>query len=300
MWERGVTISGFALRPGSRYVLAAGVLWGTTGTAQALAPEAAQPVVVGALRLTIAGAALLALALLRGDLRGSGPWPLIPTAVAAVSMASYQPLFFSAVKTTGVALGTVVGIGSSPILAGILAWILDGARPTGRWMIATALAIAGGALLLTVGTAVDVNAAGIALAIGAGGAYAVYVAASKRLLDHHSPNAVIAVVFASGGLLLVPILVANDLSWVGTSQGAFVALHLGLLATAVAYLLFVRGLRALRAEQAVTLSLAEPLTAALLGTLVLGERPGMQAAVGGLLILIGLAVLSVRDPSENG
>jgi DME family drug/metabolite transporter len=288
MWERGVTISGFALRPGSRYVLAAGVLWGTTGTAQALAPEAAQPVVVGALRLTIAGAALLALALLRGDLRGSGPWPLI------------QPLFFSAVKTTGVALGTVVGIGSSPILAGILAWILDGARPTGRWMIATALAIAGGALLLTVGTAVDVNAAGIALAIGAGGAYAVYVAASKRLLDHHSPNAVIAVVFASGGLLLVPILVANDLSWVGTSQGAFVALHLGLLATAVAYLLFVRGLRALRAEQAVTLSLAEPLTAALLGTLVLGERPGMQAAVGGLLILIGLAVLSVRDPSENG
>lgn len=285
------------LRPGSGYVLAAGALWGTTGTAQALAPEAADPLVIGALRLTIGGAVLLGLAAVRGEFRRRVGWPLLPTAVAAVCVAAYQPLFFSGVRATGVALGTVVGIGSSPIISGGLSWLIDGDRPTGRWMIATGLAIMGGILLLTAGVSVEVNLGGVGLAIGAGAVYAVYVAASKRLLEEHSPDGVIGVVFGLGGMLIAPLLAADSLAWVATPRGMTVTLHLGLLATALAYLLFVRGLRALRADQAVSMSLAEPLTAALLGLLLLGERPGMPAVAGGLLILVGLTVLSIR-PAE--
>lgn len=51
-----------AVSGGAAWVLAAAVLWGTTGTAQALAPTGASPLAVAAMRLAIGGAALFALA----------------------------------------------------------------------------------------------------------------------------------------------------------------------------------------------------------------------------------------------
>ena len=48
-------------------------------------------------------------------------------------------------------------------------------------------------------------------------------------------------------------------------------LFLGVVPTAVAYVLFARGLRGLQASEAATITLAEPVTAAALGVFVLGE-----------------------------
>ena len=45
---------------GALFVLLGAMLWGTTGTSQALAPAGATPLAVGALRVAIGGAALLA------------------------------------------------------------------------------------------------------------------------------------------------------------------------------------------------------------------------------------------------
>ena len=69
---------------------------------------------------------------------------------------------------------------------------------------------------------------------------------------------------------------------------------LGLVATAASYLLFARGLTRLAAATVATLNLAEPLVAAILGLLVLGERPGAQAAVGALSLLAGLILAARR------
>ena len=66
--------------------------------------------------------------------------------------------------------------------------------------------------------------------------------------------------------------------------------------------LFARGLRLLPACTVGTLSLSEPFTAAALGLLVLGERPGPIAAVGAAILLAGLTVAALRplQPSEVG
>ena len=63
----------------------------------------------------------------------------------------------------------------------------------------------------------------------------------------------------------------------------------------LAYLLFARGLRRLSAAETATLTLAEPLTAALLGVIVLSERMSAPAALGAALILGGLLVLAAPD-----
>jgi DME family drug/metabolite transporter len=64
--------------------------------------------------------------------------------------------------------------------------------------------------------------------------------------------------------------------------------------TAVAYILFARGLERIGASETATLTLAEPVTAALLGVVVLGERPGAAAAAGAALVLAGLGLLALR------
>jgi DME family drug/metabolite transporter len=72
-----------------------------------------------------------------------------------------------------------------------------------------------------------------------------------------------------------------------------VALHLGLVTVGVGYTLFWAGLRRVPVAMAGTLTLAEPLTAGMLGVLVLGEHLTLTAGLGIGLILVGLVVLSV-------
>lgn len=285
-------------------VLGAAVLWGTTGTSQALGPADAAPLAVGTVRLVLGGAALVALAVqgsrgvrVLAVARGRG---LGAAAASAVCIAAYQLTFFAAVARTGVALGTVVAIGSAPAMTGLLGLAVRGERPERGWGPATALAVAGSALLLLGGgSGTTVDALGLLLALAAGASYAGYTIASKVLLDAgRGPTAVMALGFGGGAVLVAPLLAVVDLAWVGTPTGIAVVLWLALVTMAFAYVLFGRGLAQLPASTVSTLSLAEPLTAALLGVVLLGERPGLVGVLGGGLVLAGLLVLAV--PGRRG
>lgn len=291
---------GTSRKRGQRFVLAAAVLWGTTGTAQAFAPDGAQPTTIGAMRLVLGGMLLVVWAVARGDLRSVRQWSLPAMAFAAGGIAIYQVFFFAAVATTGVVVGTMVAIGSAPVLAGVLGFLVRGERPRLKWIVATALAVSGCALIISTTGDVSINARGIALALGAGFAYAAYALASKRLLDEQPPDAVMAVVFSLGAILLSPLLFTADLNWLAQPRGLAVVLHLGLVTTAAAYILFARGLIAVPVATAVTLSLAEPLTASVLGVMVLGERITFPAILGIGLIFSGLALLSFESRVSTG
>lgn len=289
------------MRPDPRLlVVSAAVLWGTTGTARALGPDDASPAAVGATRLIVGGACLLLVVAARSGRRGRGrPAPgargwqdTAGIVLAAAAMAAYQPLFFGGVARTGVAVGTVVGIGSAPVFAGVLGVVARGERPGRRWLLATALALAGAALLVGAGDRDDVDPAGIALALGAGLAYATYVLASKLVLDRGwSPDAVTARVFGLAGLALVPVALAAGVGWLGSPGGLAMAAHLGVATVAVAYVLFGRGLLGVGVAAAGTLTLAEPATAAVLGVVVVGERFGGVTAAGLALVGAGLVAL---------
>ena len=302
-----VTRSG-TTRPGWPFaaVLAGAVLWGTTGTAQALAPSGASSLTLGALRAVI-GAMALGLVIALGGARtrsragARGRRSTTALVVAGVSVAAYQLSFFNGVRLAGVAIGTLVGIGSAPVLTGLAEVLVRRRRPDAAWYAATALAVAGAAFLSWPAGPVSVHPVGLALAVGAGGSYAVLTLASKQLLDDGwSPLEAMAAAFAIGAVLLSPILVGagttpGELAWVATPRGASVALWLGGGTTALAYLLYARGLRGLEPPTVATLTLAEPLTAAALGVVVLGERPAGTAVIGSGLVVAGL-VLAIAAP----
>jgi drug/metabolite transporter, DME family len=291
-------------RGGGGLVLAGAVLWGTTGTAQALGPASATPLAVGTTRLALGGLLLVAYAALRR--RRSRARPIRPASgadrpstgvrvaavVGALSVAAYQLTFFAAVDVAGVALGTAVAIGSSPVFTGLIEWVLDRRPPSGRWWAATGVAAAGVALLAGPSRLVP---AGVLLALAAGAAYAIYAVAAKRLLDAGmtGPDAM-AVVFGGGALLLAPLLAVVPLGWVATARGAGVLAWLAVVTVVLAYQLFAAGLRAVPASTAATLSLAEPLTAALLGLTVLAERPTAVGLTGAALVLLGLLLVAAR------
>jgi drug/metabolite transporter, DME family len=277
-------------------VLLAAVCFATTGTAQALGPGGIDPAGVGAARIAVGGALLVAIALLARRRRARrAPWRAGPVLAAAAGVAGYQVAFFAAVADTGVAVGTIVALGSAPALAGAAEWLVERRRPPCAWAGATGLACAGVALLALAGAgAAEVSPPGVLLAVLAGASYATYTLAAKRMLvAGHGPEDVMAAAFGLGALALLPVLVLTGPGWLARPGGLALALFLGVVPTALAYTLFARGLRRLSAAETATLTLAEPLTAALLGVVVLGERLGATAASGAALVLAGLVLLAL-------
>ena len=282
----------------STSVVVGACLWGTTGSVFALAPSSASSLSVGSMRLLVGAAGLMGIAASSGMRRSVNLFTHPPLYLAGLAMAAYQPLFFTGVDRTGVAVGTTIAIGSAPILTGLFAWISFGASPSIEWGRATVIAISGVAvLLLSAAVEPSLDFSGAVMCLGAGASYAVYAVATKSIAHLDTPQRIAATTFAIAALTLVPVLVTTDVSWLGTASGFAVAIWLGIGATTVAYLLFTSGLRRVTAPTAATLSLAEPVTAAGLAFVLLSERPPLPGWAGALLVAIGLGLMirSARD-----
>ncbi len=275
-------------------VLTSAVLFGTTGTVLVNAPHSADPYSVGTVRLLIGGATLLGVASRRGRKAVAAPWRVpfaLFTVVGAVGVAVFQLGYFLAVQRTGVAVGTVATIGSGPLLSGVINAVVHRRPPQPRWLLGTAVSVVGVALLGLVGRAGAVDSVGIALAVLAGLGWAVFATVGKHQIDHGvDSTASMAAMFSGGALLLSPLLLAHSPAWVTSSSGLAVALYLGVVTVGLAYTLYGIALRHLPAPTVITLTLLEPITAALLGVIVVHEGIRPAGLVGIALVLAGLAV----------
>ena len=287
-------------------VLAAAMLWGTTGTAQSFAPPQLSSYWVGALRLAVAalffGPALwfsdrpaLTVAALRRL-----PWRGI--SLAAGSMCVYNLAFFAGVRACGIAIGTAVALGSGPVWAGLLQAVITKAWPPRAWWWGTGMAVGGVVAMATGnGVAAGVTLTGVLLCLLAGLSYATYALINQRMVTVASPAAVTATVFTFAALLAVP----GAASLSGLPQlhvhDAAILLWLGVVSTGIAYLLFSHALRHVSAATGVVLALAEPVTAFVLAIVVVGERPGWIGVLGLAAVLAGLwrVVRSELAPSRG-
>jgi DME family drug/metabolite transporter len=98
--------------------------------------------------------------------------------------------------------------------------------------------------------------------------------------------------FGVGALLLLPVLAATGATLAQHPRGLGLVVYLGVVPTAVAYLLYARGLRRVEASEAATLGLAEPVTAAVLAVVALGEQLSAAAVAGAAIVLLALVVLA--------
>src|SRR6478609_3368304 len=297
-------------------VLAAALLFGTTGTSQALGPAGTTPLSIGVMRMVIGGTGLAIIAFSLAPRHSRrlpaeavrprwGVRPVLLMVLTGACLALYQPLFFLGTARNGVAVGTVVALGAAPIMAGVLEWGLTRRRPSAAWMAATAVATVG-VVMLGMGGQADAPAGtdplGLLGSLGAAASFAVIANTQRRLLDDGwDPFTVVGAMGASSAAIMACVLPFVDLSWLATPAGLAMALWLALATISVAYVLFTWGLSGLTAATAATLTLGEPLTAGILGIVVLDERLSALAIAGLVVLGLGLALLAwgsraPRDP----
>ena len=277
--------------PATLAVLTAALLFGTTGTVLVNAPDAADAISVSVMRLLIGGLALLAVSAQAVGRHTLTPFRRPLTLVGVAGVACFQLGYFVAVERTGVAMGTVVTIGSGPVLSGVIHAALTRSAPGGRWLAGTALSVVGVALLGLAGTTASADPIGIVLAVLAGLGWAVFATVGKHQIESGvDSTASMAAMFAGAAVALSPLLIWHSPAWVSTGSGTLVALYLGVVTVGLAYALYGVALRQLAAPTVITLTLLEPITAAVLGAAVVHEgiRPAGWAGVA--LVLVGLVL----------
>ncbi|MDR6415269.1 EamA family transporter [Pseudarthrobacter sulfonivorans] len=293
---------------GALFVLAASVLWGTTGTAATFAPDVS-PLAIGAVAMGFGGllqAAIAARPILAFRLNLRRQWHTV--ALGALAVAAYPLAFYSSMHLAGVAVGTVVSIGSAPLASAVIEKVVDKRPFTGRWIAGAVLGVAGAVLLCLADAGLaDATAAGtewstpagVVLGLLAGLTYALYSWAAHRLINTGVPSrAVMGTVFGIGGLLLMPVLAFTGAPLVASWQNVAVGAYMALVPMFAGYVLFGWGLARVRASTATTLSLSETVVAAVLAVLVVGERLPALGWLGAAMIAGSLFILTLR-PSRN-
>lgn len=277
-------------------VVGAAVLWGTTGTSQALAGGSLPSLWFGALRLVFA---TLFFVLFAAATRGltQRAWRNLPPTFAlgaGLCMAVYNLAFFAGVKLTGVGVGTAIALGSGPVWAGLLQAVFQRQPPTAAWWAGTVVAIAGGALLSAGAGMQGLSALGVVLCLTSGLSYAVYTLLNKRLIGQAPASSITLAAFAVAALVALPA---------AALQGGLPSLHArdllavaytGIVTAGVGYLLFSFALHHVRPATAVTLALTEPVVAFMLAVLLLSE-PASLAAIGGLALVVAGVLGVVRS-----
>jgi DME family drug/metabolite transporter len=295
---------------GALCVLAASVLWGTTGTAATFAPDVG-PLAIGAVAMGLGGLlqALVAapqIARHASRLRGQRGTVLL----GAASVTVYPLAFYSSMHLAGVAVGTVVSIGTAPLASALIERVVDGRRLTRRWILAATLGLPGTVLLCvaeaahaTGGTgrsSLPGTLLGIGLGLVAAATYALYSWAAHRLITREIPSrAAMGAVFGLGGLLLLPVLLATGGPLVASWPNAAVGTYMALVPMFAGYVLFGWGLARVPASTATTLSLLEPAIAAVLAVLVVGERLPVTGWMGIVLVIACLAVLTTPTSAHR-
>lgn len=273
-------------------------LWGTVpiATNGVYRVSAATPLSVGLFRLAFSLPVLLPIVLYRtgrADWHFSGRNATLLLLFSA-AMALYQVCYFAAIPLVGVTVAALITLCTAPILVAALSTVLLRERPGARVLFAMTGAILGTLLLLgspkTAGTGSE-TVRGVALALGAALSFALVALSGRALAGRYRDLQLAAIGMAGGALFLLPFALSAGLTSHYSPAGWSLLLYLGIVPTALGYLLFFYGLRYATATVASTVNLLEPLTSTALAWLLFDERLGPAGLLGAALLLGAMALL---------
>ena len=301
-----------AFRPGVAFAAAAAVTFGMSGPfAKSLMEAGWTPTAAVTARLA-GGALVMALfativhrSWLREAIRHAGTvagYGLIP-------IAGGQLCYYNAVAHLSVGVAVLLEY-LAPVLVVGWVWGTTRRRPATLTLVGAALAVAGTVVVLDVFSGAHIDTIGVAWALGAAVSVACYFVLSDRVTDGDGLN---AVTLAAGGLIVGAAAVAalgvtgvlpltfttNDTVVAGhTSSFVLPVLVLGVVSTAMAYTFGISGVARLRPSYASLLGLGEVLCAVVAAWVLVGEAVTLTQAVGGWVVLVGLAFAGRSNRAE--
>jgi len=272
------------------------IIWGTVGPVVRLFPEGTE-FQYSLIRNLTGVSALWLFVLFSKDKRRYTKQDIVPILVGGIGATLFFPFFILAFQLTGVGVAAVVSIGVAPIFVGLIAWIALKQPPGKQWAIGTVIAVAGVVALNWPSGDNTVSFLGVAFAMAAAFGYSMQATGMGMISKRHTPIQSVAPMFTIGTILQAPLSYGRDFSFLQDPVLLLGVLYGGIVTVAVAYAFFIYGISRIGAATAVTVGLMEPLTASILGVVLLGETVSAIGIVGSVLILAGLVVVS-RPPKE--
>jgi drug/metabolite transporter (DMT)-like permease len=236
-----------------------------------------------------------------GELGGLGRRKLASVALQGAILTLNWALFLTALDLTNVATAELLAY-TGPVFVALLAPLVTGEPFRGRVFVPLSLALVGIALILApqgLGLTGGRQLIGAVLAFASALTYAALLLRSKKLLQGISGGALMLVEYSVASVLLVPFMVWEYAHGHGpTGPASYAALIcLGLVQTAFAGIIFLRGLRRLRTDSAAILTYAEPASAVVFAALFLGEPLTWWTVAGGTLVIVaGVVVARFEHP----
>jgi len=282
---------------GSLLIAGCALSWGVIGLIVREVPLPALTIV--AFRVIFSALAVLALMVVlgrTGALRRPPPVFLLLGALLAL----HWGLHFSAIKETSIASAVLVTY-SGPIFMALIAPRLIGEHVPSATILALAVSVAGIALISLAGGEGDgaVRPLGVALALGAALSMALLIVLLKRWAGDTDPLAQAVFLDVTASVILAPALFWADYGDVSLADMGWLVL-LGVVLTGFAGIAYLSALRWVPATSAGILAYMEPVSAALLAAVVLGEALTAPVVLGGLAIVAAGALVVVRTSGAVG
>ena len=283
---------GTSPRFGAVLILIAASLWGTSGLAASLLLRhaAVDGLAIGFYRLALSTPVLLLLSCRqwgRKVERQQGG-RIVNLMLVGALLAGSHVSYFQAISYVGVCVATLVACSTMPVMVAFISWIGGLETMNRRTSSAMVLAILGVVLLLGIpesGPGLKSSYLGGGLALGASLFLALVTLVGKKAVVGRPPIFSAAMTTGAATLVLLPLVGYIGIPMSFRFEGWCLLLYLGLVPTALAYVLYFLGLKAVRATVASVLTLAEPLTAVMLANLLLGERLAWTGWLGAAMLL---------------
>ncbi len=268
-----------------------GVSWAAPLIRLAL-DEGAPALAIAAVRLSIAAPVMVGVAAASGtgDLRALRRGQAGLLVLSGVALAAHFALWVASLERTSIA-ASVVLVTAQPIFVSLGAWVFLRERPTRRVMAGTAIALAGGAILVSDDGGDLGTQWGNLLALLGAGAVSVYVVVGRHARQALSFTSYTSVVYAVAALGLLAGTLATGTPVVGL--GGEVYLYIAAMAV-VSHLIGHNAINfALATVPAAVVAVAilgEPAIAILIAGLVTDEVPTLLELLGGATVLVGVYV----------
>lgn len=260
-------------------------------------------VVVATLALTVP-----ALLLLRGRYAQLRRGVRTVAAYGVVAVAGAQLCYFNAVEHLPVSVALLLEYSGVLLVVG-WTWARHGHRPARLTTLGGVVALAGLALVLDLLGSRDVDPVGVLWGLGAAVGLATYFVISSDTEDALPPLVVAWGGLATGAVALLlagavgvlPLAAPRtDVTLASTRMSWLVpVLGMSLLAAAVAYVTGIVGARLLGARVASFVGLTEVLFAVLFAWLLLDQVPRPVQLLGGLLVLVGIALVRAGERPDE-
>lgn len=216
-----------------------------------------------------------------------------------ISVAICQVFWAYAIALIDVGVATVLNY-TAPAWAALFAWPLLGERIDRQKGIALALTLVGVALIARVFDArfLSINLVGLLVAAATGPAWGLYGIFGRRALRRYDSWTALTYTFGAGALFLAPLGLLAGLGDLVAHPDALVWMgFLAVVPTIAGYGLYNLGLRHLRATVAAIIATIEPVVAAVLAGVLLGERLSAAQIAGAALIIAAVVLLQLDSAS---